>query len=103
MIKQAIIPLAGLGTRVLPLTSVLPKELLPINGKPEAVDDQLFWAGITTLARLPSSVIPVGTAADNLPCGLQIITDYLEDHTALEFAGLAEQILGGFIPPNGFH
>jgi len=34
MIKQAIIPLAGLGTRLLPLTSVFPKELLPINGKP---------------------------------------------------------------------
>ena len=34
MIKQAIIPLAGLGTRLLPLTSVFPKELLPINGRP---------------------------------------------------------------------
>ena len=33
MIKQAIIPLAGLGTRLLPLTSVFAKELLPINGK----------------------------------------------------------------------
>ena len=33
MIRQAIIPLAGLGTRLMPLTSVYPKELLPINGK----------------------------------------------------------------------
>ncbi len=33
MIRQAIIPLAGLGTRLLPLTNVCAKELLPINGK----------------------------------------------------------------------
>ena len=33
MIRQAIVPLAGLGTRLMPLTSVYPKELLPINGK----------------------------------------------------------------------
>ena len=48
MIKQAIIPLAGLGTRLLPLTSILPKELLPINGKPglEYILDECINAGI---------------------------------------------------------
>ena len=48
MIKQAIIPLAGLGTRLLPLTSVIPKELLPINGKPnlEYILDECIDAGI---------------------------------------------------------
>ena len=48
MIKQAIIPLAGLGTRLLPLTSIIPKELLPINGKPglEYVLDECIDAGI---------------------------------------------------------
>jgi len=48
MIKQAIIPLAGLGTRLLPLTSVFPKELLPINGKPgiEYILDECLEAGI---------------------------------------------------------
>ena len=48
MIKQAIIPLAGLGTRMLPLTSVIPKELLPINGKPnlEYILDECLEAGI---------------------------------------------------------
>ena len=48
MIKQAIIPLAGLGTRLLPLTSVFPKELLPINGKAgiEYILDECIDAGI---------------------------------------------------------
>ena len=48
MIKQAIIPLAGLGTRMLPLTSVMPKELLPINGKPniEYILEECIEAGV---------------------------------------------------------
>ena len=48
MIKQAIIPLAGLGTRLLPLTTVIPKELLPINGKPgiEYILEECIDAGI---------------------------------------------------------
>ncbi len=48
MIKQAIIPLAGLGTRMLPFTSVLPKELMPINGKPnlEYILEECLEAGI---------------------------------------------------------
>ena len=48
MIKQAIIPLAGLGTRMLPLSSVMPKELLPINGKPnvEYILDECIEAGV---------------------------------------------------------
>ena len=48
MIKQAIIPLAGLGTRLLPLTSVFAKELLPINGRPalEYILEECIEAGI---------------------------------------------------------
>jgi len=48
MIKQAIIPLAGQGTRLLPLTSVYTKELLPINGRPglEYILDECIEAGI---------------------------------------------------------
>ena len=57
MIKQAIIPLAGLGTRLLPLTSVLPKELLPINGKPglEYILDECIDAGIREFIFIISS------------------------------------------------
>ena len=48
MIRQAIIPLAGLGTRLLPLTSVYAKELLPINGKIglEYIIEECIDAGI---------------------------------------------------------
>ena len=34
MIKKAVIPAAGLGTRFLPATKVQPKEMLPIVDKP---------------------------------------------------------------------
>jgi UTP--glucose-1-phosphate uridylyltransferase len=33
-VRKAILPVAGLGTRMLPATKVLPKELLPLLGKP---------------------------------------------------------------------
>jgi len=49
MIKQAIIPLAGFGTRLLPLTRVIPKEILTINGKPglEYILDECINRGIS--------------------------------------------------------
>ena len=44
-LKKVIIPIAGLGTRMLPATKAIPKEMLPVAGKPiiqyvveEAVD-----------------------------------------------------------------
>ncbi len=33
-VRKAIFPVAGLGTRFLPVTKVLPKEMLPINDRP---------------------------------------------------------------------
>ena len=33
-IKKAIIPVAGLGTRMLPATKAIPKEMLPLVDKP---------------------------------------------------------------------
>ena len=59
MIKQAIIPLAGLGTRLLPLTSVFAKELLPINGKPgiQYILDECIEAGIKEVVFIISKKI----------------------------------------------
>jgi UTP--glucose-1-phosphate uridylyltransferase len=46
---KAIIPAAGLGTRMLPVTKVVPKELLPIEGKPaiQWTLEEAMRAGLT--------------------------------------------------------
>jgi len=51
MIRKAVIPVAGLGTRMLPITKVVPKELLNIVDKPtiEYVVDEIISSGINTL------------------------------------------------------
>ncbi len=50
-LTQAILPLAGLGTRFLPWTKAVPKELLPIGNKPivALLVDECIAAGITDI------------------------------------------------------
>src|ERR1700755_880801 len=47
----AVGPVAGLGTRLEPLTRVVPKELLPLDGRPivQHVADELRAAGVERL------------------------------------------------------
>ena len=47
-IKKAIIPAAGLGTRFLPATKAMPKEMLPILDKPtiQYIVEEAARAGI---------------------------------------------------------
>ncbi len=50
-IKKAIIPAAGLGTRVLPASKAVPKEMLPIVDKPaiQYIVEEAVKAGITDI------------------------------------------------------
>ncbi|MCL2088001.1 MAG: UTP--glucose-1-phosphate uridylyltransferase GalU [Oscillospiraceae bacterium] len=51
MIKKAVIPAAGLGTRVLPATKSTPKEMLPIVDKPaiQYIVEEAAASGITDI------------------------------------------------------
>ena len=51
MIRKAVIPAAGLGTRMLPLTKTQPKEMLPLGRKPciQYIVEELASAGITQI------------------------------------------------------
>lgn len=48
-IRKAVIPAAGRGTRLLPLTKAIPKEMLPVGRKPvlEIILDEMKIIGIT--------------------------------------------------------
>ncbi len=55
-VRKAVIPAAGLGTRFLPATKALPKEMLPIVDKPviQYVVEEAVGAGITQIVVITS-------------------------------------------------
>ncbi len=57
MIRKAVIPAAGYGTRFLPITKALPKELLPIIDRPtiEFIVNEAIESGITDILLIVSS------------------------------------------------
>jgi amidase len=59
-------------------------------------DDQVFWVAQASLPGLPAVSVPAGGA---LPVGLQVVGPAHEDDTALTFAELAADVVGGFVPP----
>ena len=61
---------------------------LPIDGEPSKFGDQLGWAGIATVANLPSTAIPLGVNKAGLPLAVQAIGAFLEDKTTIAFAGM---------------
>ena len=56
-IKKAVIPVAGLGTRMLPATKAIPKEMLPIVDKPliQYIVNECIDAGITEIVLVTHS------------------------------------------------
>lgn len=82
--------------------SDITRRTLAVDGASIPYFQQLFWAGLATVAYLPAVVAPVGLADDGLPVGLQIVAPYLEDRTAIRFAELLAEELGGFVAPPQF-
>ena len=73
-----------------------------VDGSAQPYFDQLFWAGLVTVAYLPSTVFPPGASADGLPIGLQAVSAEYADHTCIDFARLLADEIGGFVPPPGY-
>ncbi len=72
-IKKAVIPVAGLGTRLLPATKTIPKELLPIVDRPsiQYIVEECVQSGI-------EQIIFVNAR------GKEAIEDYFDTHIEIE-------------------
>jgi amidase len=75
---------------------------IEVNGKRIASTDQMFWAGLASVAYLPATVAPAGFTTSGLPIGVQIIGPQYGDNTCLTFARLLEQEFQSFVPPKGW-
>ncbi len=64
--------------------------------------DVFRWIALATDLHLPASVAPVGRTRGGLPVGIQIVAPYLQDLTAIDFAGRLAEVGFGFEPPPGF-
>lgn len=61
--------------------------------------DQPFWISHASLAGLPAVVAPIGRTPGGLPVGIQIIGPLYEDDTAMTFADLVAERVGGYARP----
>ena len=69
-IKKAVIPAAGLGTRFLPITKSIPKEMLPIIDRPviDFIVQEIVDAGIEELLIISGrNKSPIEDYFDNNP------------------------------------
>jgi amidase len=75
---------------------------IEVNGHRVPTTDQLFWAGYSGMAYLPSTVAPAGFSQSGLPIGVQIVGPQYGDRTCIELARLLEREFQGFVPPPGY-
>jgi amidase len=75
------------------------QRVLSVNGNPQPMTTQLFWAGYSGLCGLPSTMAPIGPGRSGLPVGVQIVAPRFGDLTSLRFAQLLESHGHAFQPP----
>jgi amidase len=62
-------------------------------------NDQAFWVSHASLPGLPAVAAPIGLTLGGLPVGAQVVGPLYEDNTAITFAELLADVIGGYEPP----
>lgn len=67
---------------------------LIVDGKEMPYDAQYSWIALPSSFGLPATTAPIAISNDNLPIGIQIIGNFLEDYTTIHFAELLTKEFG---------
>ena len=78
------------------------RRTIDVDGQERPYLDQMIWPALTGVSGLPVTTCPVGLAVDGLPVGWQVVSAPYLDNTTLRFAEIAEDVVGGFVPPPNF-
>ena len=72
--------------------------MMTIDGVERSYLENVSWTGLIGVVGLPSAVPPIGRTPEGLPVGVQCVTRYFGDRTAIEVA----RRIGSYEPPPGF-
>lgn len=72
---------------------------IPTATGPRKYNDLAAWISHASVAGLPALTVPAGVASDGLPVGLQVVAAPYGDNTAITFAELLAQEIGGYQQP----
>ncbi len=75
---------------------------LDVDGKEQTHYQQMFWAGLSGVAELPSTVVPTGPDASGLPLGVQLVGPAWGDHVTIGAAAALEAAGCVFRAPPGY-
>ena len=78
------------------------ERMIAVNGKPQPVTTQMWWAGIAGMCYLPGTAAPIGLSPEGLPLSVQIIGPQYADLHTIRFAQLLEREYYAFTPPPAY-
>jgi len=84
----------ALGTTAFPHDDTpLAQRQLMIDGDITPFGVQFAFPGLATFPMLPATSVPIGTDADGMPIGVQVIADTYQDHIAIAVARAAHDLV----------
>lgn len=94
-ITKAVIPVAGFGTRFLPFTKAMPKEMLPLIDKPtiQYIVEEAVAAGITDILIVTAAHSNKRAIEDHFDSS-KLLESMLEEKEKFEFLELVKEISG---------